>query len=244
MIGSNANEKMSVSANGSRVRFSRDIGAITMDLDDVEGITAKPLGGTDTLAVNDLTGTDTVNVDADLAAFGGGDDAAADNVVVSATSDDDSATVTGAGPNAQVAGLSAQVSASGAIAGSDRLTVNGLDGDDVIDASGVSADSALLTLDGGAGSDVLIGGAGDDILLGGAGDDILIPGPGNDTVDGGTGSNIVLEEPGDSAVTSATAKGNEWLAAHARVVNGKTLLDVDGKKRTLPRADLSALRRN
>ena len=55
----------------------------------------------------------------------------------------------------------------------------------MVDASGLSADSALLTLDGGADDDVLIGGDGDDVLLGGPGDDVLIGGPGNDTIDGG-----------------------------------------------------------
>ena len=61
---------------------------------------------------------------ADLAAVGGGDDLAADNVVVNGTNGDDVAVVTGAGPNAEVTGLPALVSVSGAIAGSDRVTVN------------------------------------------------------------------------------------------------------------------------
>ena len=59
-------------------------------------------------------------------------------------------------------GLPAQTSLSGAIAGSDRLTVAALRGDDVVDASALAANSALLTLDGGDGDDVLIGGAGAD----------------------------------------------------------------------------------
>ena len=82
---------------------------------------------------------------------------------------------------------------SGAIAGSDRLTVNALAGDDVVDATGLAADSALLTLDGGDGDDVLLGGDGNDTLLGGAGDDVLIGGPGNDTIDGGPGDNVVID---------------------------------------------------
>ena len=82
---------------------------------------------------------------------------------------------------------------SGGIAGSDRLTVNALAGDDVVDASGVAAGAMLLTLDGGDGDDVLLGGAGDDTLLGGAGDDVLIGGPGNDTLDGGPGNNVVID---------------------------------------------------
>jgi Ca2+-binding RTX toxin-like protein len=103
---------------------------------------------------------------------------------------------------------------SGASA-NDRLTVHGLGGDDVIDASGVAAGSILLTLDGGEGDDVLIGGAGDDVLLGGAGDDVLLGGPGTDTLDGGPGDNVVLQSIRADIVTSATTAGNEWLTTHA-----------------------------
>jgi Ca2+-binding RTX toxin-like protein len=236
--GSNIAENMDVSANGQRVRFVRDIASITMDLNDVESIVAKTLGGADNVVVNDLSGTDAVNVVADLAAVGGGDDGQPDNVVTNATNDDDAVTVTGAGPNAQVGGLPATVSVAGAIAGSDRLTVNALAGADVVDASGLSANSALLTLDGGAGDDVLIGGDGDDTLLGGDGDDVLLGGPGNDTLDGGPGDNVVINAVSAERVTEATAVGKKWLRTHARTVKGKTVLDLDGKQRKLPRADL------
>jgi Ca2+-binding RTX toxin-like protein len=236
--GANINERMDVSANGQRVRFVRDIANITMDLDNVESILAKTLGGADDLVVNDLSGTDVVNVVADLSANGGGDDGQPDHVAVNGTNGDDVADITGTGPDARVADLSAIVSVSGAIAGSDRLTVNGLAGADVVDASELSADSTLLTLDGGDGDDVLIGGQGNDVLLGGAGDDVLIGGPGDDTIDGGPGDNVVLDARAASTVSSATSAGQEWLARHARTVEGKTVLDVGGRARTLPRADL------
>jgi Ca2+-binding RTX toxin-like protein len=226
--GSSANERMNVSANGQRVRFTRDIASIVMDLNDLERIVARTLGGADNLVVNDLSGTDVTNVQADM----GGADGALDNVVVDATNADDAVTVTGTGPNAQVAGVPAVVSVSGAV--NDRLTVHGLGGSDVIDASGVAAGSSLLTLDGGDGDDVLLGGAGDDVLLGGAGDDVLIGGPGNDTLDGGPGDNVVIQSLGADTVTSATIAGSDWLATHVRKVNGQTLLDVGGKQRALP----------
>ena len=57
-------------------------------------------------------------------------------------------------------GLAAQVNVTGAEAANDRLTVNALAGDDVVDASGLSAGAIQLTLDGGDGDDVLIGGDG------------------------------------------------------------------------------------
>ena len=76
----------------------------------------------------------------------------------------------------------------------DRIVINGLGGDDVINASGLAA-GMLLTANGGDGNDVLIGGPGNDTLSGGAGDDILIGGGGQDILDGGTGNNILIQAP-------------------------------------------------
>ena len=230
--GSAANENMEVSANGGRVLFTRNVAAITMDLDDVESIVAKALGGADNIVVNDLSGTDVTRVTSDLALVGGGDDAQPDNVITNATNGDDVVNVAGTGPNASVLGLPARVTLSGAIAGSDRLTVNALAGDDVVDATGLAANAALLTANGGDGDDVLLGGAGNDTLNGGAGDDVLLGGPGVDILDGGLDDNVVIQ--------SVTA-GASWLKSHARTVNGKTVLTVDGRERELPRAGLSKL---
>ncbi len=243
--GSAANERMEASANGGRVRFTRDVANIVMDLDDVESIVARALGGTDTLTVNDLSGTDVRDVAGDLAATGGGNDLAADNVIANATNGGDVVSVTGTGPNVQVLGLAARLTLSGAIAGSDRLTVNALADDDVIDASGLAADSALLTANGGTGDDVLLGGAGDDTLVGGEGDDVLIGGPGNDILDGAPGDDVVLDSVSSNTVTSAAAvaSGERWLSSHARTVKGKTVLELDGEKRKLPRAKLGRLTR-
>jgi Ca2+-binding RTX toxin-like protein len=246
--GANIAENMEVSANGGRVRFTRNVANIVMDLNDVESIVARTLGGADNVVVNDLSGTDVTNVVADLAASGGGDDGAADNVITNATNGEDVVSVSGVGPDARVSGLAARVSVSGAIAGSDRLTVNALAGSDVVDASGLAANSALLTVNGGDGDDVIIGGDGDDTLLGGAGDDVLIGGPGNDIIDGAPGDDVVIQSlaanANANAVRSATVKGKRWLKAHARIVKGKTVLKVDGKKHKLPRAHLTELVRD
>jgi Ca2+-binding RTX toxin-like protein len=239
--GNGANEKMEASANGARVRFTRDVGSIVMDLNDVEAIDANALGGADNLVVDDLSGTDVVRVNADLAANGGGDDGEPDNVVVNATNGDDVASVSGDGTGVQVAGLAALVSVTGGSSSSDRLTVAGLAGDDVIDATGVAPGAMLLTLDGGDGDDILLGGDGDDTLLGGAGDDVLLGGPGNDTIDGGPGDNIVLDSLRANIVTGAAFAGSDWLTQHVRMVNGKSALVVGGKLRILPHADLSKL---
>ena len=231
---------MDVSANGGRVRFTRDVAAITMDLNDVESIAVKALGGVDTLVVNDLSGTDLTNVSTDLNATGGGDDGSADNVITNATNGDDVVTVSGTAGTAQVNGLPALVSVTGASSANDRLTVNALQGDDVVDASGLAADAIQLTADGGEGADVLIGGAGADTLLGGAGDDVLIGGPGADILDGGTGDNVVIDSLTGDSVRSSSVASRRWIAAHTRTnIKGKTVITVAGAKHVLPRATLS-----
>ena len=141
-------------------------------------------------------------------------------------------------------GLAAQVNITGAEAANDRLTVNMLAGDDVVDATSVAVGAIQLTLDGGAGNDVLIGGDGNDVLLGGLGDDVLIGGPGTDTLDGGGDDDIVIQLVPDDSVTSAAVADKGWLKKNVRIVDGKTVLDVRGKQRTLPRADLSQLVRD
>jgi Ca2+-binding RTX toxin-like protein len=241
--GANISERMEVSANGSRVRFTRDVASIVMDLDGVETIDANTLGGADTVIVNDMSATDITRVAPNLAASGGGDDAQPDNVIVNATNGDDVVSVSGGGTSTTVSGLVARVALSGAIAGSDRVTVQAQAGDDVVDASVLGASGALLTADGGDGDDVLIGGDGDDTLLGGNGDDVIIGGPGADTIDGGPGSNVVLDSFSANVVTSAAAVGKKWVAAHARTAHGKTVLKVGGAKRKLPRARLAKLER-
>ena len=68
--GSNAGENISISANGARVSFLRDVASVTMDMDDVETITFNAIGGVDNIIINDLTGTDVTRVVVNLAAVG------------------------------------------------------------------------------------------------------------------------------------------------------------------------------
>lgn len=192
--GSPVNEAFGISANGGRVRFTRDVASVSIDLDDVERIDLKALGGADNIVVNDLSGTNLTEVNADLAAAGGGGDGQPDGVIVNSTGGDDFIQVVGDASGTAVSGLAALVSIAGAEEANDRLSVNTLVGDDVMDASGLASSAIQLRADGGSGNDVLIGGAGNDVLLGGDGDDVLIGGPGIDTLDGGPGNNIIIQD--------------------------------------------------
>jgi Ca2+-binding RTX toxin-like protein len=193
--GSNANENIDLSANGSRLRLFRDVGNVTMDVNGVEQVNVVALGGADTITVNDLSHTGVTDVNIDLSGTPGSGigDGQADTVIVNGTSRADTISVAGDAGQADVLGLPARVHIAGAEAASDRLIVNAGKGDDVVQASGLTASAIGLVLNGGDGADVLIGGAGNDTLTGGAGDDILIGGPGQDSLDGGTGSNVLIQ---------------------------------------------------
>src|SRR4029453_14913873 len=79
--GANIPEIIHISANGGRGRFTRNIATVTMDLNDVEQIDFNALGGADTITVNDLSGTDVVAVNLNLAGAGGGGDVAGGVVI-------------------------------------------------------------------------------------------------------------------------------------------------------------------
>jgi Ca2+-binding RTX toxin-like protein len=193
--GANVSEKIDLSANGSRLRLFRDVGNVTMDVNGVEQVDVAARGGADTLTINDLSGTDVTDVNIDLAGTPGSGigDGQADTVIVNGTAGNDTIAVSGNAGQADVLGLAAKVHIVGAEAASDRLIVNAGAGDDIVDASGLTATAIGLVANGGDGNDVLIGGAGNDTLSGGAGDDVLIGGPGQDILDGGTGDNILIQ---------------------------------------------------
>jgi Ca2+-binding RTX toxin-like protein len=193
--GANIAEQFDVSANGSRVRFFRNVGTITMDLAGVERIDTAALGGVDTLTQHDVTGTDLVTDHVDLGAQpGASGDGATDVVVVEGTTGDDVIGVAGDATGATVSGLAADVTVTGAAAAEDGLIVSALAGDDVVVGSGLAAGAPSFTAVGDEGDDILIGGANADRLSGGAGDDVLRGGPGVDALDGGPGSNVLIQD--------------------------------------------------
>src|SRR5215471_11361305 len=86
--GAQIAETFTASANGSRVRFTRNVANIVMDLEGIETLNVNELGGADQTVINDLTGTALSTVNLDL---GGGTvgDSALDTVTVNGTAGDD-----------------------------------------------------------------------------------------------------------------------------------------------------------
>jgi Ca2+-binding RTX toxin-like protein len=200
--GANVAENITISANGGRALFVRDIANVTMDLNDVETIDFHALGGADNVTVNDMSGTDVTSVNIDLSASAGGGDGQADTITINATNGDDVIQIFGDANGVTVLGLASEINIVGFDA-NDRIVINGLGGDDVVEASGLLSGGILLTANGGDGDDVLIGGEGNDVLTGGAGDDVILGGSGIDVIDGGLGDDIEIQ--------SLTAQADAFL---------------------------------
>jgi Ca2+-binding RTX toxin-like protein len=205
--GANIGENIDISANGERVRLTRNVGTITMDLNDIETITINARGGSDNIVVNDLSGTDVKQINLDLGLAGVGD-GAADTVTLNGTNAGDAIQVSDSGTSVSVVGLPATVAMTNVEGANDALIINGLGGDDVISAASLAAGAVKLTIDGGAGNDTLLGSAGDDTLIGGDGNDFVLGGRGNDLALLGAGDDVFQWNPGDG---SDTVEGQDGI---------------------------------
>jgi hypothetical protein len=147
--GANVAEKMDLFANGSRLKFTRDIGNITMDTNQVEQVNIAALGGADQINVHDLTGTGVTNVNVDLANPVGSNtgDKASDTVSLDGTAKRDHIRITGDSGAVTVGGLSATVQVVGAEP-TDNLVINTDGGKDHVNAGGLQDGVIGLTVNG------------------------------------------------------------------------------------------------
>jgi Ca2+-binding RTX toxin-like protein len=187
VTGFNSAEAFTVSANGARASVARDVDSALLDLDDIEHIQLRSIGGVDSITVNSLAGTDVKLVAVDL---GSGGDNAADSVFQNATLGNDKIAVGLAGSLISVTGLVAQLTIANAELANDSLSINTLDGNDSIDLTKLPSATVLLFVNGGAGNDSLLGGAADDFVYGGNDNDVLSGGGGGDVLNGEAGNDI------------------------------------------------------
>ncbi len=220
--GSNAAEHIDLSANGSRVRLFRDVGAITMDLNGIEALDLSTAGSPDTVTIGDLTGTDLKKANVDLSAVRGtgAGDGSADTVVVNGTAGDDNVDASSSGGNVVVSGLSPQVTVSGSEPTLDNVDVNTLGGDDTITSGVGLSGPASVTVDGGIGTDsaTYSGTPADDTIgIARLGDDVATFAPGgtplvttgveNLDVRGLAGNDTITGQNGIAGLTSLTIDG-------------------------------------
>jgi Ca2+-binding RTX toxin-like protein len=172
---SNISENIQLVANGTHAQITRDVANISQDLVGVETVHFAPLGGVDQLTVGDLSATDVRLVRIDLGGSLGGDDGNADTVTLRGTQGDDHIKIALVNGEVVVTGLGETQVVIRNFQMNDLLRIEGMDGNDTIDASQMPM-GYLLMLDGGAGNDTLVGGAGQDFLDGGSGYDIAYGG--------------------------------------------------------------------
>src|SRR5262249_26574547 len=138
--GANAAEHVELSANGSRLRFTRDVANITMDTAGVESVLFNAFGGSDLGNVNDLSATDVKNVTVDL-----GNPGEAARVVVKGTANPDNVQVATAGNVTSLTGLASTVSVVNPEP-ADVLAFDGGDGADAMTVQGTNnADTMAIT---------------------------------------------------------------------------------------------------
>ena len=216
--GSNGDEIFQLSANGARALFTRNLGNIVMDVNDVETITVNALAGVDTFTVNDLSGTDVTQVNVNLAGTIGGTtgDNQIDQTIVNGSVGDDVVGILGQNGSLAVAGLAALVSISTSEA-TDVVIVKGGAGNDTLSAASLPAGNAILILDGGVGNDTILGSNDINTLLGGDGNDTLIGGAGNDAHFGGAGDDLYVVDSGGDAVIENANEGNDVVFSTANL---------------------------
>jgi len=229
--GAAANETITISANGARTRFFRDIANVTMDLNDVERIEFRALGGADVINVDDLGATDVREVRVDLAEA----TEAPDLVRVTASASGSSFTFADQGDELVVSGQGTDVRVANGGALDEVLAVGSAAADNFVISGDNAADTLRITA---RGSDVLVGGleaavairgnSGDQIVVnGGAGNDsleasgnlatgpalLLDAGAGNDRILGSNGADMLRGGDGDDFIDGQQGNDFAFLGA-------------------------------
>ena len=119
--GANVAETITLNANGSRLRFTRDIASVVLDLNAVERVNFSASGGADTISFTDLSATGVKQVAIDLSSFGNpAGDAQPDTIQIAATTTTPISTALGIG-TMTVTWSGVKISATGVEPANDRL---------------------------------------------------------------------------------------------------------------------------
>ncbi|MFK8114092.1 MAG: choice-of-anchor Q domain-containing protein [Rubripirellula sp.] len=232
-FGRAAADTFDLQSGGTPTHFNALFNGVVIDNHGVEDVRLDPLGGNDTINVNDLFATEVVNV---TILAGGGDEII---TVAGRTTDDNLSVTSPAAGVVGIEGLAYDVNVTGS-ATADSLTINMVEGSDSINvAEGVqnqimstinggsgddSISGAFNTANGSVGDDLIFGGSNDQALNGGAGEDTIVGGAGNDTIDGGADFDTILIEGTSGADVIDVLQANPTTLNHT--VNGVAEVDT------------------
>src|SRR6478735_4015959 len=220
--GSNAAEQIELAPNGARARLTRNVAAITMDLDTLEHVSLRTLGGADIVTADDLAGTDVKTFDVDLQAISGTGDGSADSVVVRGTNSADSLKLVNSGDREAVDGLAAETRVFGDEA-ADAIRVDGLGGNDTFTSSVAIHGQIPVHFTGGDGQDTAAyNGSDQDDEIGiardateaavfatGAATTLVDPTVENLIVSGLDGNDTIAAQNGLATITTLTLQGGD-----------------------------------
>ena len=212
-------ERIVVSASGERVRFFRNLGGITMDLNDVERVDFRRRRRGRHDHCRRFSGTDLNELNINLKAGEGGGDLLTDSVIVNATNQVDNVEVTGTGSFYSVLGLPAVINVGNSEGTLDNLVVKLGDGNDTFSAEALAAGVTILTVDGGTGNDSILGSQGPDTF-------IWNPGDGSDTVEGQAGHDT-LEFNGSDVAENFDLSANGNRLHFLRTVQNAANVTID-----------------
>src|SRR6476469_4422149 len=214
--GSNAAEQIELAANGSHARLTRNVGAITMDLDTLERVSLRTLGGADIVTADDLAGTDVKTFDVDLQTITGTGDGSADSVVVRGTDAADSLKLVNSGDRAAVDGLAAETRVFGDEA-ADAIRVDGLGGNDTFTSSVAVHGQIPVHFTGGDGQDTAAYNGSDQD------DEIGIARDATEAAVFATGAATTLVDPTVENLIVSGLDGNDTIAAQNGLATLPTL---------------------
>jgi Ca2+-binding RTX toxin-like protein len=214
-----------------RLTIEAQSGADTMDAKSLRagGIQLTMHGGAGADDITGSEGNDTItggagndsvrmNAGNDTFVWNPGDDndvidgqAGNDTVIFNGSSADDVIDIYGWDTNVAVVGLSAEMNLINVEPAKDTLVVNALEGADGVTASTMDAGIVKLTVDGGAGDDVILGSKGADVLQAGTGDDFVYGDQGNDVALLGSGDDLFQWDAGNGSDTVEGQEGSDRI---------------------------------
>ena len=250
--GSDDVETFTISDSQGGVQLLRDVGNIQMDLTSIERIELNGLDGDDVIDATALTQDVELIVNGgrgdDTATLGAGDDRfiwnpgdgsdvvdgrdGTDTLEFNGSDADEEFTISDADGGVQLFRDVGNILMD--LTNVERIELNGLGGNDLVDAASLTQDVELI-IDGGEGDDVLIAGVSSDVVRGGGGSEFMLGGAGSDRFvfgieasDGTTDLDTIGDyEVGSDVIDLAEAGG---LAGSEQVTGGLllTLAGVDG----------------
>jgi hypothetical protein len=150
--GANIGENIDVTANGPRVRVTRNVAGITLDVAGVEETRIRAVGGADQISVGDLAGTGMRVTDVDLRSTTNEGDGAADTVTAAGTDGADRFNVGEADGEMLLDGPSSDVRVRAGEAQDHARIAAGGEADTIVSAIGVPG-PGQVDVDGGDGAD-------------------------------------------------------------------------------------------